>query len=156
MTASSHYLNQYWLTISGVQWKSPQSNFTRDTSAINYKDELENSKISLKSPRGHQVNQTMALFQQTSHMLPSLKTKLLPTLCSVAALGFFITNSGTTGSGKVHNSCYHIEAETKWPSFFQTTFSNGFSWLKMYEFRLTFHWSLFPGVQLTIIQHWFR
>ena len=39
---------------------------------------------------------------------------------------------------------------------FQTTFSNGFSWMKMYEFRLTFHWSLFLGVQLTIFQHWFR
>ena len=38
----------------------------------------------------------------------------------------------------------------------QTTFSNGFSWMTMYEFRLTFHWSLFLGVQLTIFQHWFR
>ena len=39
---------------------------------------------------------------------------------------------------------------------FKTTFSNGFSWMKMYEFRLTFHWNLFLGVQLTIIQHCFR
>ena len=38
----------------------------------------------------------------------------------------------------------------------QTTFSNGFSWMKMYGFWLTFHWSLFLGVQLTIFQHWFR
>ena len=38
----------------------------------------------------------------------------------------------------------------------QTTFSNGFSWMKMFEFRLKFHWSLFPRVQLTIFQHWFR
>ena len=30
----------------------------------------------------------------------------------------------------------------------QTTFSNGFSWMKMYEFRLTFHCSLLLGVQL--------
>ena len=37
----------------------------------------------------------------------------------------------------------------------QTTLSNGFSWMKMLEFR-RFHWSLFLGVQLTIIQHWFR
>ena len=44
----------------------------------------------------------------------------------------------------------------KMTAIFQTTFSNGFSWMKMYEFRLTFHWSLFPGVQLTIFQHWFR
>ena len=28
--------------------------------------------------------------------------------------------------------------------------------MKMYEFRLRFHWSLFLGVQTTISQHWFR
>ena len=38
----------------------------------------------------------------------------------------------------------------------QTTFSNAFSWMKIYKFRLRFHWSLFPGVQLKIFQHWFR
>ena len=38
----------------------------------------------------------------------------------------------------------------------QTTFSNVFSSMKMFEFRLKFHWSLFPMVQLTIFQHWFR
>ena len=38
----------------------------------------------------------------------------------------------------------------------QTTFSNAFSWMKMFEFRLKFDWSVFPRVQLTIFQHWFR
>ena len=38
----------------------------------------------------------------------------------------------------------------------QTTFSSVFSWMKMFEFRLQFHWSLFLRVQLTIFQHWFR
>ena len=41
-------------------------------------------------------------------------------------------------------------------AIFQTTFWNAFSWMKMLEFRLKFHWSLFLRVQLTIIQHWFR
>ena len=31
------------------------------------------------------------------------------------------------------------------------TFSNAFSWMKMYEFRLNFHWSL-----LLRVQHWFK
>ena len=44
----------------------------------------------------------------------------------------------------------------KMPAIFQTTFSNTFSWMKMYEFWLKFHWSLFLRVKLTIIQHWFR
>ena len=38
----------------------------------------------------------------------------------------------------------------------QTTVSNALSWLKMCEFRLKFHWSLFLSVQATIFQHWFR
>ena len=38
----------------------------------------------------------------------------------------------------------------------QTTFSSAFSWMKMFEFQLKFHWSLFLRFQLTIFQHWFR
>ena len=37
----------------------------------------------------------------------------------------------------------------------QTTFWSAFSWIKIYKFRLKFHWNLFLGVQLTIFQHWF-
>ena len=44
----------------------------------------------------------------------------------------------------------------KMAAIFQTTFSNAFYWMKMYEYRLNFHWSLFLRVQLTISQHWFR
>ena len=38
----------------------------------------------------------------------------------------------------------------------QTTVSNRFSWTKMHEFPLKFHWSLFLRFQLIIIQHWSR
>ena len=44
----------------------------------------------------------------------------------------------------------------KMAAIFQTPFSDAFSWMKMNEFRLKFHWSLFLRVQLTISQHWFR
>ena len=44
----------------------------------------------------------------------------------------------------------------KMAAIFQTTHSNTLSWMKMYEFWLEFHWSLFLRVQLTIFQHWFR
>ena len=50
----------------------------------------------------------------------------------------------------------HIEAETKIDDISQTTSSSAFSWMKMFEFRLKFQWSLFQRVQLTIFQHWFR
>ena len=38
----------------------------------------------------------------------------------------------------------------------QTTFSSAFSWMKTFEFRLKFQWSLFLGVKLSIFQHWCR
>ena len=60
--------------------------------------------------------------------------------------------------------CFNIKTSAwKWlthdlnkmVTILQTTFSNAFSWMKMYEFRLRFHWSLLLRVQLTIFQHWF-
>ena len=38
----------------------------------------------------------------------------------------------------------------------QTTFSSAFSWMKMSEFQLKFHWSLFRRVQLTMLKYRFR
>ena len=46
--------------------------------------------------------------------------------------------------------------QEKMTAILQTTVSNAFSWMKMFEFSLKFHWNLFPGVQLTIFQHWFK
>ena len=44
----------------------------------------------------------------------------------------------------------------KMPAISQMTFSNAFSWMKMYQFWLRFHWNSFPRVRLTIYQYWFR
>ena len=54
LTAPSHYLNQFWLIISKVKWHSSKGKFTRDNSAINHWNFLENlvPKISFKFPRG--------------------------------------------------------------------------------------------------------
>ena len=32
---------------------------------------------------------------------------------------------------------------TRWPPFWQTTFSNAFCWMKLIELRFKFHWNLF-------------
>ena len=58
LTAPSHYLNQCWLIISKVEWHSSMGKFTRDNSAINHWNYLENwiSKISFKFTRGQWVN----------------------------------------------------------------------------------------------------
>ena len=39
---------------------------------------------------------------------------------------------------------------------FPDDISNAFSWMKIYQFRLRFHWCLFPRIQLTISQHWLK
>ena len=45
LTAPSHYLNQYWLVISEVQWQSLEGNFIRDTSTINHSNLLVHLKL---------------------------------------------------------------------------------------------------------------
>ena len=51
---------------------------------------------------------------------------------------------------------YYYWGRDKMDAISQTTFWSAFSWMKMFEFRLKFHWSLFLRVQLTIFRHWFR
>ena len=44
----------------------------------------------------------------------------------------------------------------KMATCFQTTFWNGFSWMKICGFCLAFHWRLFLMFELIIFQHWLR
>ena len=46
--------------------------------------------------------------------------------------------------------------QDKMAAISQTMLSNAFSGMKMLEFQLKFHWSLFLRVQLTTLQHLFR
>ena len=58
---------------------------------------------------------------------------------------------------KIQVYCYLTHwGRDKMDAISQTTFSRAFSWMKIFEFRLKFHWNLFLRVQLTIFQHWFR
>ena len=54
-----------------------------------------------------------------------------------------------------HNVLTHL-GWNKMAAISQMTFPIAFSLMKMHEFRLKFHWSLFLIVQLITIQHWFR
>ena len=54
-----------------------------------------------------------------------------------------------------HNILTH-GGRDKMADIFQTTFSNAFSLMKIYEFSIRFHWSLFLRFKSTIFQHWFR
>ena len=61
-----------------------------------------------------------------------------------------------TGSGEGSRIYSTHWGRDKMAAISQTTLSNPFSWMKMFELRITFHWSLLLWFQLTIFQHWFR
>ena len=53
----------------------------------------------------------------------------------------------TSGDGL--SACSRLNVQTHWgwdkmAAIFQMTFSNAFSWMKMYRFRLRFHWGFIP------------
>ena len=63
------------------------------------------------------------------------------------------------GKRRLHSYIW-LSLKTHWgrdkmAAISQTTFSNEFSWMKMYEFRLRFNWNLFLRF-LSTIWHWFR
>ena len=53
-------------------------------------------------------------------------------------------------------NCLTHWGRDKIDAILQTTLSSAFSWMKMHEFRLIFHWNLLLRVQSTFVQHWFR
>ena len=55
----------------------------------------------------------------------------------------------------VHNELTHWGRDTMAFNF-QTTISNAFSWMKISNFRLKFHYKLFQVAQLATFQHWYR
>ena len=57
---------------------------------------------------------------------------------------------------KPPQSCINTLRPREMAAISQTTLSNPFSWMKIFKFRLKFHWSLFLRFDLTIFQHRFR
>ena len=76
--------------------------------------------------------------------------------CHISDPHSHVKTDGVYNTG--YSSETHLDSSPPWtkrPPFWQTTFSNAFSWLKILEFRFKIHWNFFPGVQLTISHHWF-
>ena len=95
---------------------------------------------------------------QKSYFLPC-RTPRQPLFCIV--FHFQMGHRTMEVYGKIYGGPFWLVILTNWgrdkmAAIFQTTFSNAFYWIKMFKFRLRFHWSLFPRVQLTMFHHWFR
>ena len=69
-------------------------------------------------------------------------------------------NNREAGESRRHRTHYDVIVmhwgRDEIDAILQTTFSNVFSWMKMYEFRLKFQWSLFLRVQLITFRCWVR
>ena len=77
--------------------------------------------------------------------------------CFSCVTFFCLQNSAPANTLTYHKMGFLTHwGRDKMASVSQTTFSNAFSWMKIFEFRLKFHWSLFLRVQSTIFQHRFR
>ena len=109
---------------------------------------------------------------RNSHEYVHVTSSVVETIFIIAfeSLSLIIAIRVTDVTGNVHPVCslllfftkpWSINLLTHWgrdkmDAISQTTFSSAFSWMKMYEFRLKFHWSLFLRIQWTIFKHWFR
>ena len=81
-------------------------------------------------------------------------------ICLAQDCGISIAMDGlelvSSGDATVLYQLWTHWGRDKMTAISQTTLSIAFSWMKMLEFWLNFHCSLFLRVQLTIFQHWFR
>ena len=114
------------------------SNFLRNNSQYIFMEKCI-SKLSSK---------TIRLFFPEPHVLSSHMR-----LCSKASGRLQFTFASNHKQHKLHLTGGGLN---KMATIFQTTFSNAFSWIKIVAFWWKFHWNLFPRVQLTTFQHWFR
>ena len=79
--------------------------------------------------------------------------EILPAKCSyhvnMCHVAVYITNKATKRLSNVlkhhinhvHFPCVYTLRPRQMAAIFQSTFSNAFSWMKMYEFRIRFHWN---------------
>ena len=102
---------------------------------------------------------------RTSHMLPVVFRIQFAGIVSIVfstecvSISFAQTTLVLFAQFTLHNYVIYVNIQWSWDkmaAIFQTTLPNAFSWMKMFEYRLRFHRSLFISVQLIIFQHWFR
>ena len=71
-----------------------------------------------------------------------------------ASLGYLWSQSNETVAHQLYWILSHLPLD-KMAAMSQTIFSDAFSLMKIFEFRLKLSWNLFLRVQLTTTQHWF-
>ena len=89
------------------------------------------------------------IYECRNYLQVTFRCTLLMTYCEKYEL------SSNSSIHQVSSSLIHWGRDMMATSF-QTTFSNAFSWMKIYKLWLRFHCNFFPRVQITIFHHCFR
>ena len=100
-----------------------------------------------------------APYAKKSHQLFAAENITLSAMASDPKETTYVSPSRELGRHISYTFCLQLLTHwglDKMDAISQTTLSNAFLWMKMFEFWLKFHLSLFLRVQLTIFQHWFR
>ena len=109
-------------------------------------------KVDNRMPTLHSAN--FDILMPTFHSSPQLQLAEAHQLGVVLSGGRVRRKLGDWGSTMNHGGrVLNFYRSTYWgwdkmAAFCQTTFSNAFSWMKVYGLRLRFYWNLFPMVQL--------
>ena len=153
-------------TSDSQRGRSPSNRFTDDQmSLFTVSQTWYYFSKTLKCPFWkYNANTTQLYMKAFGRFCPVIKFKLIAV---AVILRCEKTTLGPCSDARVWNTTYFKSiymnrislthwGRDKMDATSQTTLSNAFSWMKMLEFRLKIHWSLFPRVQLTIFQHWFR
>ena len=69
LMAPSHYLNQWWLIVSKVQWHSSEGNFTKDTSATELVWKINYLKFCSNPPGAYELKKSGCSFHSITSKL---------------------------------------------------------------------------------------
>ena len=117
---------------------------------------LDNAKILLIGPLGTYFSEI--LNEIDKYAFKKMHLNLSSAKWQTSCLGLNVLNCHNIiiAIGLLMNVLLTYWGRDKMDTISQITFSNAFSWMKMFEYRLRLHWSLYLRVQLTISQHWSR
>ena len=165
LTTRTYHLDQCWFFNSEVSWYLPEDNFTVSArAAILFNHYIDVIMTTMAS----QITSITVVYSTVYSDADQRKHQSSASLAFV--WGIHRDRWIPRTNGQLRGKCFHlmtsswsreIDLLTHWgrgkmDAISQTTFSSAFSWIRIFEFRLKFHWSLFLRVQLTIFQHWFR
>ena len=151
-----NHFPRYWSFVRGIHRSpvnSPHKRQWRGASMFSLNDWVNNREAGdLRCHRAHYDVIVMAYWRHDMETFSVLLALMWRESIHRPTVDF----SHNVPSMRSFNVCLSHWSRDKIADISQAGYSNVFSWMKTYEFRLIFYWSLSLRVQLTISQHRFR